>query len=674
MPVPPSKCKRCQEKQIKCDEARPKCHRCTSAGIECPGYAQHRFVDENSRLRRRYGKGNRARNEKNTSSYHKNGFLSWRVGMQYRRSTRSVNPSRDITKARDRSFVHSEDSALQTAEHATAFEDGNDETILESDQPFVYQTDQGQSGTRLNHLQISTFPSILENSESFGDGQPTERYLPHPGDLSQQNVKTRPDETCSDFIGNEFEVQYLLRHYSNVIGPWLDLSNSDQFFTVHVPIRANDNLSLKYTVAAFAAKHLGRVKSSRSSSRFDTSTGLANMNIQENGVQIDWSLRAEHYHKMATAELSHITLNSSLSGSSMATSVRKWMTSDHGYHSLDLIEIPRDVSKLRTTEELLVSLVLLTLYKLIDENAENWPQHLSEIGPLFETIQNLHTDPSPIFSLGIQAAFWTFVRLDLFSSYFNRCTSYLDPENLTLWRAAGIKIDDGGGFQLPLREGGLIQEYQAANVGLWLVFKIVNFLAKQKQAQMARWVGSPPISLDGRSVQSPNQHPFPDPAVWLRLCFELQAWFDSLPETFRPFLRTEEPKDPSTIERKPIPEIFYGRSACAAAIQHYHFGRIALLLNQPMDPINSLSTSFDRLRGEVEFHTREICGIALGRPPDTVRIFMIPILFAVGQCLENPDEHLFVVNLLRSVETDLGGATDYTIQRLQAFWSSWHRK
>jgi hypothetical protein len=178
------------------------------------------------------------------------------------------------------------------------------------------------------------------------------------------------------------------------------------------------------------------------------------------------------------------------------------------------------------------------------------------------------------------------------------------------------------------------------------------------------------LSLDGRGIPSPSQNPFPDPAVWLRLCFELQAWVESLPETFRPFLRAGEAEEPFTVEGKPIDQIFYGRPGGAAAIQHYHFGRIALLLNQPTDPINSLSTSFDRLRGyrevsrEVEFHTREICGIALGRPPDAVRIFMIPILFAVGQCLENPGEHALVPYLLSSVEMDLGWATDYTIQRL----------
>ncbi|KAJ6084220.1 hypothetical protein N7486_011020 [Penicillium sp. IBT 16267x] len=358
------------------------------------------------------------------------------------------------------------------------------------------------------------------------------------------------------------------------------------FFSVHVPIRANDNSTLKYALASITAKHLGRVGKRRYSVGFNTSAGLE---IHAITAQVDWSSLAVNYYRMATAERSHST-------SSRGT---------------------------------------FPYYGKQRRYLQHFGRQLSGIRSLFETIQQLHIDLSPEVSLGIRAALWNSVQLDLFSSYFNCSASNLDSENLTLWRCAGINIDGEGRFQLSLHERGPVREYQAANCGLWLVFKIVNFLAKQKQARLARWPGSP-VSLGGRGVPSSSQNPFPDPAVWLRLCFKLQAWVESLPETFRPFLRVGEPKDPSTIEGKPIPEILYGRPACAAAIRHYHFGRIALLLNQPTDPINSL---------KVEFHAREICGIALGRPPDSVRIFMIPILFAVGQCLENPGEHGLVTNL-----------------------------
>jgi hypothetical protein len=38
-----------------CDETRPHCHRCTTAGVECPGYVQTRkFIDQGATVRRRY--------------------------------------------------------------------------------------------------------------------------------------------------------------------------------------------------------------------------------------------------------------------------------------------------------------------------------------------------------------------------------------------------------------------------------------------------------------------------------------------------------------------------------------------------------------------------------------------------------------------------------------------
>lgn len=38
-----------------CDETRPHCQRCTTAGVECPGYVQTRkFIDQGATVRRRY--------------------------------------------------------------------------------------------------------------------------------------------------------------------------------------------------------------------------------------------------------------------------------------------------------------------------------------------------------------------------------------------------------------------------------------------------------------------------------------------------------------------------------------------------------------------------------------------------------------------------------------------
>lgn len=182
----------------------------------------------------------------------------------------------------------------------------------------------------------------------------------------------------------------------------------------------------------------------------------------------------------------------------------------------------------------------------------------------------------------------------------------------------------------------------------------------------------------GGTSDNTGQPPYPNPTTWLKLCVEFQAWFDAVPETLRPSVRIEHPRDLSnqsdSNHQLPFPEVFHGLTTCAVAMQHYHFGRLALLLNRPPDVVNASSTAFDRLRGyrevtkEVEYRSREVCGIALGRPQGGVRIYMIPLLYAVGQCLETPDEHRIIVDLLRGIEADLGSATEYAVQKLQAVW------
>jgi hypothetical protein len=121
----------------------------------------------------------------------------------------------------------------------------------------------------------------------------------------------------------------------------------------------------------------------------------------------------------------------------------------------------------------------------------------------------------------------------------------------------------------------------------------------------------------------------------------------------------------------PFPEIFYSLTSCASAMQQYHFGRLALSLNRPVDEVSGPATAFDRLQGyreltkEVDHRCREICGVALGRPRGAARVQMITLLYAVGQCLEKTEERHIVVDLLRGIEADLGWSTAMQVQKLK---------
>jgi hypothetical protein len=109
-------------------------------------------------------------------------------------------------------------------------------------------------------------------------------------------------------------------------------------------------------------------------------------------------------------------------------------------------------------------------------------------------------------------------------------------------------------------------------------------------------------------------------------------------------------------------------------MQHYNLARILLLLHKPQQPYQTTNSLFARLRSYREIpdkiaeHCREICGIALGRPPGCVRIHMLQPLFVAGQCLEKSEERRIVLQLLRDIETDLGWATQYRVQELLREW------
>jgi hypothetical protein len=300
---------------------------------------------------------------------------------------------------------------------------------------------------------------------------------------------------------------------------------------------------------------------------------------------------------------------------------------------------------------------------------------------LFDSLLRIHQNGLISFSHGIRTSFWNFARQDYLGSYFTRSETHLDPRNLSLWRAAGISIDEQEKFHVvDSRSVDVSLEDQAANGLSWLVSKVINFLAKSKQSQIAQWTGSPPGTSPGSpdSSAGASEPLYPNTNTWLDLSFEFQTWFEGVPETFRPCVRIEHPRDLSKASeggQLPFPETFYGLPTCAATMQHYHFGRIALLLNRPPDSVSAPSTAFDRLQGyrevtkEVEYRSREVCGIALGRPQGEVRVYMVPLLFAVGQCLESADEHQIIVDLLRGVEADLGWTTEFAVQNLQSSWS-----
>lgn len=260
----------------------------------------------------------------------------------------------------------------------------------------------------------------------------------------------------------------------------------------------------------------------------------------------------------------------------------------------------------------------------------------------------------------------------------NEGQTRLNTEDLSLWRAAGLHIDDKGfvvpsnteDYDYPERQMSM-REDMIANALVWLISKIINYIASGD-------------SIDHVFPQDPST---PNGLIginhmvllerWKELEKELEVWHQGLPDTFKPCTRLPPVTDGSVPHDSPravFSEIWYSMPMCASAMQSYYMARIILLMNKPHESTARRSTLASRLHSyraiemEVRHHSHEICGIALGRPEGSVRIHEVQPLFISGQVLTEPRERRIIVDLLRAIETDLGWATDYRVKQLLKDW------
>lgn len=256
------------------------------------------------------------------------------------------------------------------------------------------------------------------------------------------------------------------------------------------------------------------------------------------------------------------------------------------------------------------------------------------------------------------ASFWNFARCDYIAAFINSTETRLDTEDISLWRSAGLLIDDEGivtpgkaGFSTYLRGDNSVREDMLANALVYILSKLMNTLANSSETSRS------------------------DLTHWKALQQELDSWLASLPESFTTCWRLD--RDPKSTDpaRQHFAEVYYSIPICSVTMQQYHFARILMLVHAPRDTSASVRNqlqSYREIPDKIAHHSREICAIALGRPAACARIHMHQPLFVAGQCLEDTDERKVVHDLLRGVETDLGWATGYRVNELLKEWG-WER-
>ncbi|KAL3447263.1 hypothetical protein BJX65DRAFT_295893 [Aspergillus insuetus] len=660
--VPSNKsCERCKKRHLKCDEGRPQCQRCVGAGVECPGYVQTRkFIDQGASVRRRYA--------------------------PYQEPSAKSGDTRTISHAH--TTKGQSPAPEQEAPVVTSVQDEGQSQLPEPPsiveaQP-VARPNVPLWGDAALSMPVQPQPasSISSRAASMHGNDPTGygsfQQPPSSASPSQSNEQEEFRDIFSELMtGTEHEMSFLVRYYADWLAAWLDLSDTGNFFSAYVPVRALDEDFLRNAIAALSTKHLAKMKGVTAADISGMFTSPPTMETYPNSQQVDWSLKAANYYYLAVLHMNssisdYASVSSSAALESPIAIANQWL-------SLQLSQRTPDKTLTEATskkaENLLATSTILTLYKILDEPGENWQSFLTGIKPLFSQILRLideSNESSAHFSPGITAVFWNFARLDYQASYYNRLPTHLDPEDLVLWRAAGLSLDDPGNASSMSSTHLFSREDTATNVLTRLLNKLTNFLAASKRSQLEHWVGRPSESPTSDTANAPSPSMEPTTATWLKLSFEFQSWVERMPETFRPCLRLERPKSISSdAAPMPFPEIFYSLTSCASAMQQYHFGRLALSLNRPVDEVSGPATAFDRLQGyreltkEVDHRCREICGVALGRPRGAARVQMITLLYAVGQCLEKPEERQIVIDLLRGIEADLGWSTATQVQKLK---------
>ncbi|KAK2871887.1 hypothetical protein FQN49_002724 [Arthroderma sp. PD_2] len=746
-------CLTCRTRKLKCDEQKPQCSQCQKAGRECRlseavvfRHQQNASMNQEEDAVGPSGRGNL----KGFYSY-KNTFGADSVWLEIPKQVVFVDNSDPY--ADDLEVPFDADTPLDTHGTSTWNQDGEHQASsidaqthgldalsaaataenypIHQPPPSVDNAEYSNSHVRFDHSKHPQLPpssssspnnartpvaapprspslsvsspnnniNFLLNPLSDAVSPPVDPDLHSPGDrrvcpgasasLASQGLNQ--EARLAHGIETEHEIAFLLRHFSEGPGQWMDLFDLDQYFGSYVPVKALTNSLLKCAACAYAAKQLGRVSGVKAVVG-GVCKNQARMELWPDADRVDWYYYGAKYYEKAIQllmeELQHDGQSQPLSASE---AYGQWQAGELG-DALDHTSKRRKISSAggrlsgAHSDEVLAATAILSVYEFLDATGPAWDRHLSGVKSLLDIAKagmiSLETQdssgnlavPAPGFSKARKAIFWNFARQDYLSAFINEGQTRLNTSDLALWTEAGILLDNTG-FVQPSNttepryaEGkNIMREDMISNALIWILSKTVDFLAAGDD-----------INPGEPSSIGVSQHTLLD--RWHQLQAELDAWYKGLPDTFKPCAKIES-SQPAPTQGTPasedvctFPEIWYSIPMCASTMQHYHMARILLLINKPHESTARRSTVTDRLNSyrsienEIQHHSHEICGISMARPEATVRVHSVQPLFISGQCLTSAHERKTILQLLRGIETDLGWATKYRVQQLIKEW------
>ncbi|SMR56775.1 unnamed protein product [Zymoseptoria tritici ST99CH_1E4] len=677
-------CDRCRERRVKCDKRLPACLRCEKLGKPCPGYDKKRkFVDEGITLRKKY----QATNERPSSSDQnfanppstgpasagpslvttpqnvpssETAHVSQPPGGLLRpkleQSSPAALPSGDAF-TQEPPLVPPVEPMLMNDPILFPVPDDAMLDILWKDQTydpewFDLEPEKYYSLAGNTCGFIPNIPNIVDEVDQSGylmgntaSVTPLSTALGSTGIFSDSNL-WNPDSQLqtSALITHErdHEMAFLVRHFTECLGPWMDLFDKDKHFTHLVPLKALRDALLRNAIAAVAAKQLGRVKGAKPFVGLQAQRPSA-MEVLDDNVEVDWYYKAANYYDKAIAFS------------------RQYLQAVSG--SLEQPSTPNTQMALSmaNSDDLLVAVSLFSLYESLDNFDAGWIQHLVGLKSLLTAVtpaQQVQNQITPSLTVGRLASFWNFARADYQAAYINHQATLLDTDDVGLWNSCGLEISESGELYKstdyvrndPSHSRDLAE--LVAHTLLWLVLKVMNYLANTDEKPSVRQ------------------------EQWKTLTRQLDHWYGNLPATYQPCATIRHPRRSSSGARSPLTEVFFSIDVCAAALQLYHFARIQLLLHRPLeDQAGQVSRlkAYREVSTEAIAHAHEIIGIALGRPHPAIRVEMLLPLGIAGACLEADEERTIVLELLEAIEKDTGCSTEARRSETQFQWG-WSRE
>ncbi|KAK0814146.1 hypothetical protein LTR75_004315 [Friedmanniomyces endolithicus] len=651
------------------DKRHPACARCEKFGQPCPGYDKKRkFVDEGISLRKKFqrasprGSGDEHDREDITErDPHDVKIQNWLHGLtpaayiptlvlskptihvQSMTSTQRNAPEWTLC-----SHHYLSNNKLTSFWNINTFVEGPFDPEWFDLNPDIYYANQNNSCGFIPNAHIvdevdrSDFRPYSETAtgvqmsksapmSSTGTG-PTRSNLWLPEDQMQTSAIIADER--------EHEMAYLIRHFTESLGPWMDLFDKDRHFSESVPLKALRDALLRNAIAAVAAKQLGRVKGPKPFYGSQCQQPSRTEVLEDTG-NVDWFYKAANYYDKAIA-FSRVYLEA-LSGT-----------------------IAQSISVAKS-DNLLVAVSIFSLYESLDNREMGWCRHLAGMKSVLTAVtadQQAIGQPVSSITVARKACFWKFARSDWSAAWINRRRTYLDTEDLDIWRSCGLQLQDDGALyadplDLQIDTAQCRQTIQlVSHTLIWLLLRVTNYLAQDSHRTLAQQL-----------------------EMWNTLNTQLDAFNANLPESFQPCAQIRAP--PPTREQLEsdlgycqFTEVFFSSLSSASSIQLYHFARLLLLLNRPREPdrkgINRLQ-AYREVSSEATRHAREIVGVALGRPAPAVRVEMLLPLYIAGGCLEADEEKNVVLGIMCDIEKETGCSTEVTVRSLMDEWG-WDRE